>query len=540
MTNTIWVSASAARGGNGSAESPFATIQQAIDAAAPGTTINVKAGIYLENLKFDESGTAGAPIKLVSIDGQGAAVIKPASPALDTINIDGADYIQISDFEIHGSGDSSRQAIHVHVRDYRDPASHIVIDGNTIYRGAGDGIKGSKSEYLTITDNTIIGGGTAESSIDFVGVNHAVIDGNVIKDTGNIGIMVKGGSDDVKITGNLIDGVRASGIEVGGYSTLTSYWSDFIAEGNTYEARNVVVSGNKITDVEGTALRLIGAQEVTVSGNEIDRSAKIISVDDSAKYHEVWYSQDIRIEGNSFDQANWLVDRSNGEGLVSLNNVTDGRDIVNEVAIADQNTSAPEPSSPIPPPHTAAPSPSPSPSPAPTPEPTTGLNKIVGTSKSETVNGTTAADSIEGGSGADKLFGYAGDDDMFGGAGKDRLYGGVGTDRLTGGADADRFYFHGIEEVGVGAGKRDIITDFQAGQDDIVIEKFGGVAFKFVAEEGANFTGRKGEIIWDNVDTAGTSNDRTMVSVDLNGDRTVDFEIELVGLVNLKANDFDF
>lgn len=56
----------------GTQDKPFATIQQAIDAAQPGTTINVGAGLFLERIVFRASGQAGRPVILQGASREGA------------------------------------------------------------------------------------------------------------------------------------------------------------------------------------------------------------------------------------------------------------------------------------------------------------------------------------------------------------------------------------------------------------------------------------------------------------------------------------
>lgn len=527
MARTLWASASASHDGDGSALHPFSTIQAAIDAAEPGTVIRVGAGTYVENLVFRQGGSQDQPIELISADGHGAAIIRPAQAALDTINIDGADHIAIRDFSIHGSSDSTRQAVHVHVAGEAqdNPASFITLDGNIIHRGEGDGIKVSKSDHVTIVGNQISGGGPAEAGIDFVGVTHSVIDGNVIKDIGNIGVMLKGGSSDIRVTNNVIDGAQASGIEVGGYSPTIHYAKGFLEAGNAYEIRDVVITGNEITNIGGTALRFIGAQNVVAQGNELSASGKLVTIDDSSKYHDTWYSQNIRLEGNSVDVEKWLVDRSGGEDPAVSGNFIDGRDLVDRAAVLlelGSGRGAAEPSIP------------------PTPPPAPPLwNEILGGTKSDTLKGKDAADRIDAGLGADKLYGFKGNDVLWGGEGNDRLYGGAGADVLTGGGGKDKFFFEGLSDVGLGASLRDLITDFESGQDRIAFDSFG-VSLRFVSRDGSDFSGRKGEVVWSKVDQAGTQNDHTLVKVDVTGDRIADFDIQLTGLVDLTKNDFEF
>jgi hypothetical protein len=50
--------------GNGTAQSPFGSVQAAVDAAQPGDTVRVRAGTYTESVTTVRSGSAGAPITL--------------------------------------------------------------------------------------------------------------------------------------------------------------------------------------------------------------------------------------------------------------------------------------------------------------------------------------------------------------------------------------------------------------------------------------------------------------------------------------------
>ncbi|MCR9140418.1 MAG: M10 family metallopeptidase C-terminal domain-containing protein, partial [Alphaproteobacteria bacterium] len=126
------------------------------------------------------------------------------------------------------------------------------------------------------------------------------------------------------------------------------------------------------------------------------------------------------------------------------------------------------------------------------------------------------------------------------GLGRDIMFGNLGADILTGGTDehADQFsYFTGFDS-GVGAGNRDIITDFQTGLDLISFKHLrndaiqGNNKLSFIAD--AAFSNTAGEIRYQNVDTD------TIVQIDFDGDAVVDFEIELTGNMTLAANDFMF
>jgi serralysin len=75
--------------------------------------------------------------------------------------------------------------------------------------------------------------------------------------------------------------------------------------------------------------------------------------------------------------------------------------------------------------------------------------------------GGHGSDTVRGGDGNDRVFGGAGYDRLYGGAGNDILWGEWGKDTVAGGTGADTFVF-------AARGGRDVITDFDAGQGDVL------------------------------------------------------------------------
>ena len=90
----------------------------------------------------------------------------------------------------------------------------------------------------------------------------------------------------------------------------------------------------------------------------------------------------------------------------------------------------------------------------------TADSTLNGGAGNDTLNSANGVDVLIGGAGNDLLISGISNDSLNGGIGNDRLVGDDGRDILTGGLGNDAFAYYGVHESLAGAGKRDIITDF--------------------------------------------------------------------------------
>lgn len=147
-----------------------------------------------------------------------------------------------------------------------------------------------------------------------------------------------------------------------------------------------------------------------------------------------------------------------------------------------------------------------------------------GTAKDDILTGTSGNDDLTGSSGNDRLDGRGGDDRLDGGQGSDTLSGGNGADTLTGGDGADVFGLGEVLESTPGILNRDVITDFNPTQGDridlsaidAVIYQPENQPFSFIT--GA-FSADPGQLRYED----------GLLQGDVQGDGSVDFEIELIG-----------
>jgi serralysin len=158
-------------------------------------------------------------------------------------------------------------------------------------------------------------------------------------------------------------------------------------------------------------------------------------------------------------------------------------------------------------------------------------NVLAGSSGSDTLYGRGGSDRLDGAGGNDDLEGGAGADVLYGRSGRDTLYGGAGADVLSGGSGADLFVFKSRGETALGA--RDIIQDFLSGTDRIHLRGIdantkisGNQAFSFIG--GKDFTVKAGQLKFRD----------GVLSGDVNGDATADFQIRLPKVMSLKSADF--
>jgi Ca2+-binding RTX toxin-like protein len=157
-----------------------------------------------------------------------------------------------------------------------------------------------------------------------------------------------------------------------------------------------------------------------------------------------------------------------------------------------------------------------------------GDDRVTGNDVNNRIDGYDGHDSLYGAGGTDHLIGRAGRDWLYGGAQNDRLVGDHGADHLFGGTGADVFAFVSGLDAGTGAA-RDVIHDYQAGQDTIIIDMFSGA---MVLIGNAAFSGAAYEVRYFR---AGQD---MKVQIDTDGDATADFEVLVLdtNTINISLN----
>ncbi|EYD74324.1 Uncharacterized protein Rumeso_04105 [Rubellimicrobium mesophilum DSM 19309] len=158
--------------------------------------------------------------------------------------------------------------------------------------------------------------------------------------------------------------------------------------------------------------------------------------------------------------------------------------------------------------------------------PTTSM-KTIGTETSasmvadDILVGRAGDDSLKGGVGDDVIKGLAGDDRLGGGDGADRLQGGGGADILDAGVDDDRDAFVFGRSVG-----DDRLVNFDPGEDVIRMTTDSVTGLSQEARAHSLWTSRSG--------------DDVIVHGDVDGDAVADFQVTLLNVDRLTADDFEF
>jgi len=212
VSDSYFISAEGSDSNPGTEEKPWKTIQRAAEAAAPGSTVYIKAGIYYERIDIKVSGNSADEPTIfrnynsdqVIVDGSRSA----ASVQEDLIHISNQSFVQLiglelvnntneeEDFFVTGIGvwgkgegieirnckihqirytgdspDAGAQAITVYGRDGTEPITRLVIDGNEIWD-----IESGAREAIALSGN----------------VDGFQFTNNYVHDTNNTGLALNG------------------------------------------------------------------------------------------------------------------------------------------------------------------------------------------------------------------------------------------------------------------------------------------------------------------------------------------------------------
>ncbi len=500
----LWVSAGGAPKGDGSKDRPFNSIQEAVDHAEPGTAILVKTGTYNENVKLPTKGggQTDAPLWLVSVDGPQKAKIVAKTDTLSTLYGFGTDNVVIKGFSIEGgkNGIQFSQS----GSDFSNLVSNIVIEDNVIRNTIEDGIKISQGRNIEIVGNSIAASGN--EGVDLVAVNDSIVKFNDVTGTAGAGaIVAKGGSTNVSIDSNHISHSSSDGIVVGGWTGDAFFVPGF----SGYEAANITVTNNYVTDVLRRPVNLLGAIDSTISDNYLvgnrNYYAGIGIGSGNPHARDVVHSARDKIFDNIMINNGKIVYSGDTIDLSYYNNTDSGIWTTLTGSNAYKAQRAPD----LQIDYFSLPD----------------HNVIIGRTGNDKIIGASSSETIKLYSGNDICDGRDGNDNIFGGAGNDKLIGGQGRDDLYGGDGSDTFVYKSQTDSTAAASSRDSIYDFEP-RDRIDLSSIdankltsGNQAFKFIGVD--NFHGSAGELRFQ------VKGSDTYIYGDIDGDQRSDFSIHI-------------
>jgi len=326
-TGTQWhVDPTGNDGGAGTAADPYATVARGLDAALPGDTVLVHAGVYHEEIDVPRGGNPGAPITLAAA-GDGPAILDGAEPALKNpaawTDEGGALYSAAVALTQYVSVDGLRLWRYETLADLQantfNTAGGFFFDGSTVYvRLPGNASPAGHEIQVS----------TLGRALRLAGTPHVVVTGLTIRCYGaeqySQGIMVRDGSHEVWIVNNVfenvmpgiwikndVDDLAVVGNEFSDRGLAEFPWYEVKSQGgmesgalavdSQYDGQGIVFSGNVVHD-SFDGLGICGDQAMATPNNADVVGNLLMHLGDDGIETDGTCSN-IRILGNRFEDA---------------------------------------------------------------------------------------------------------------------------------------------------------------------------------------------------------------------------------------------
>lgn len=259
LPNSIFVSPDGNDNGYGTVESPFKTIQKALNTVNPGETIYLREGTYIGLNTFISSGSEGNYITLRNYPGEHPVLTMTSGSDGAIISLEGQDYIKIEGLEIGNFSSTTAYGILLNADE-----NHIIIRNNNIHdlktTKPGENENGEANAILCYGE-----GKTRELSIN----NICIAENNVYNNTTGWceSVSVTGNAEYVNIINNTVHDNTNIGIDFYGNAGYCS-----VKELD--QPRYCVAAGNTIYNsicsyAECAGLYVDGARDVILENNTI-------------------------------------------------------------------------------------------------------------------------------------------------------------------------------------------------------------------------------------------------------------------------------
>ena len=240
----------------------YTSIQEAIEVADSGDTIEVYSGTYYENVDITKQ------LILRGVDtGGGKPVVDATGSSSSAITLS-ADWITLAGFRVLNSGDSG-----VLVN-----SNHNTITGNTISNSTCDGIV-LWSSYNTITGNTISNSSNSDDFFTYSGItlqcssDNNTITGNNVCNNNHNGICLFFSCNNNAITGNSACNNSGNGIHISsaGNNDLTD--NNISNNGDNgidlWSSCNNTITGNNVSNNDNGIELWSSCTDNTITGNNL-------------------------------------------------------------------------------------------------------------------------------------------------------------------------------------------------------------------------------------------------------------------------------